>query len=137
MLMKTILVVDDDHDMLNLFHHFLKDQVEQIDLIFEPETVMERLRYKKYDLVITDILMPKINGIDLTKEIKEEYPKLPILVCSEGGTTNARDIVAGIVMNKAISFGALYALAKPFKKEELIKVVTEVLNGNIEKLQKS
>lgn len=132
---KSILVVDDDHDMLNLYHHYLKELVEQVDLVFEPETVLERLRFKKYDLVITDILMPKVNGIDLTKDILNEYPKLPVLVCSEGGTTDAREIVAGIVMNKAISFGALHALKKPFKKPELVKVVDSILSGNLDALK--
>lgn len=137
MLNKSILVIDDDHDMLNLFHHYLKEVVSDIDLSFEPETTMERLRFKKYDLVITDILMPNINGIDLTKQIKHEYKTLPILVCSEGGTTDARDIVAGIVMNKAISYGAIYALKKPFKKGALVTTVESILNGNVESLHEA
>lgn len=131
---KTILVVDDDPDILNLFHHYLKNDVLEIDLVNEPERVMERLQFKKYDLVITDILMPNVNGIDLTKEIKNHYPNLPILVCSEGGTTNAKEIVAGIVLNKAITFGAIFALKKPFKKQELLRVIHAILNGKVQDL---
>ncbi len=132
---KNILVIDDDHDMLNLYHHYLKDVVTGIDLVFDPHEVLERLAYKTYHLVITDILMPGINGIDLTKAIHEHYPTLPILVCSEGGTTDAREIVAGIVMNKAISFGAIYALKKPFKKNQLLKVVDALLLDQLDSLK--
>jgi DNA-binding NtrC family response regulator len=134
MLEKSIIVVDDDHDILNLFHHYLKNNVKEIDLVHDPERVMERLQFKKYDLVVTDILMPKKNGIDLTKEIKSLYPNLPILVCSEGGTTNAKEIVAGIVMNKAITFGAIYALKKPFKKKELLRVIEAILLNKVSEL---
>lgn len=134
MLEKSLLVVDDDHDILNLFHHYLKNNVKEIDLVHEPQRVMERLQFKKYDLVVTDILMPKKNGIDLTKEIKSLYPNLPVLVCSEGGTTDAKEIVAGIVMNKAITFGAIYALKKPFKKKELLRVIEAILLNKVSEL---
>lgn len=135
MIEKNILIVDDDHDMLNLYHHFLKEYVAHIDLVFNPEEVLDRLALKNYHLVLTDILMPHLNGIELTREVHTRYPHLPILVCSEGGTTDAKEIVAGIVMNKAISFGAIYALQKPFKKAELVKVVTSILNGEVDKLK--
>lgn len=135
MLEKNILIVDDDRDMLNLYHHFLKDQVTGIDLVFNPQVVLERLALKNYHLVVTDILMPHLNGIDLTRKIHTEYPELPILVCSEGGTTDAKEIVAGIVMNKAISFGAIYALKKPFKKKEIIHVIMAILNGEVDSLK--
>lgn len=133
---KNILVIDDDHEMLNLYHHFLKDEVAHIDLVYDPKEVLDRLRFKEYHLVITDILMPEINGIDLTRDIYKEYPTLPVLVCSEGGTTEAREIVAGIVMNKAMYFGAAYALKKPFKKEELLTVIRAILDGTIEEFKK-
>lgn len=136
MIEKNILIVDDDHDMLNLYHHFLKDHVANIDLVFNPQEVLDRLAIKSYHMVLTDILMPHLNGIELTRKIHEEYPQLPILVCSEGGTTDAKEIVAGIVLNKAMTFGAIYALQKPFKKNELVKIVSSILNGQIEELKK-
>lgn len=134
--MKSLLIVDDDQDILNLFKHYLKESGHEVEFLTEPKEVLDKLKFKKFDLIVTDVLMPSMNGIDLTKLIKAEYPDIKILVCSEGGTTDAREIVAGIVMNKAIDFGALYALKKPFKKKELIDTIEAVLNGDIENLAK-
>jgi len=121
----NILIVDDDEDILMLYRHYLIEEVSQVDCISDPREAIKRLKFKKYDLLITDILMPFLNGIELTKEVHEIYPDLPVLVCSEGGTTEAREIVAGIVLNKAISFGATFALKKPFKKTELLASIKE------------
>lgn len=129
--MKNILIIDDDADILNLYKHYLKDSGHSVDYLEEPLEVLPKLQFKKYDLVVTDVLMPSLNGIELTKQIRDKYPELNILVCSEGGTTDAKEIVAGIVMNKAMDFGALFALKKPFKKSELIETIEMLLSGKI------
>lgn len=131
MLKKSILIIDDDWDILNIFKHFLKDEVQTIDLLDDPTKVLEALQYKQYDLLITDILMKELNGIELTKLVKKRYPSLPIVVCSEGGETDAKEIVASIVLNKAIEFGALYALRKPFKKSEVLDSIIPLLEGKL------
>jgi CheY-like chemotaxis protein len=78
--------------------------------------------------------MPNMNGIEFTKNVQSQFPDLPVLVCSEGGSTEARDIVASIVMNKAIFFGATYALKKPFSKSDLLATTKAIVTGNIEEL---
>lgn len=128
---KSVLVVDDDQDILTLFQYFLKEESLNVDYLANSSEVMNKLKFKKYDLVITDILMPEINGIELTKMIKDSYPSLNVLVCSEGGSTDAKEIVAGIVMNKALNFGAIYALKKPFNKKELLTTLYAVLEGRL------
>lgn len=134
--MKNILIIDDDTDILNLYRHYLKDGPNSVDFLEDPTQALSKLQFKKYDLIITDVLMPALNGIELTKQIREKYPELDILVASEGGTTDAKEIVAGIVMNKAIDFGALFALKKPFKKQELLETIEAILNGEIDLLEK-
>ncbi len=131
MINKAVLIVDDDIDILNIFKHFLKGEVQEIDTLNDPRKVLNALNYKQYDLVITDILMPGINGIELTKMIRKKYPNLKIVVCSEGGETDAKEIVASIVLNKAIEFGALYALKKPFNKTEVLDAIIPILEGDL------
>ena len=131
---KTIIVVDDDEDILNLFKHFLKDEVQEVITLNCAIKALELLKFKKVDLVVTDILMPQMNGIEFTKTVQQLFPDLPVIVCSEGGSTEARDIVASIVMNKAIFFGATYALKKPFNKKQLQRVITAVIEGRIGEL---
>lgn len=127
--MYTILVVDDDLDMLNLYRFFLANAGFNIHTLSNPIAALEMINYNNYDLIITDILMPEINGIELTKSVHQINPTQKILVCSEGGTTDAKDIVASIVLDKAMQFGAIEALRKPFTKTELIAKVTSILAG--------
>jgi DNA-binding NtrC family response regulator len=134
MIKKIIIVVDDDEDILNLFKHFLKDEYSEVIVLNCALKALELLRFKKVDLIITDILMPNMNGIEFTKNVQSQFPDLPVLVCSEGGSTEARDIVASIVMNKAIFFGATYALKKPFSKSDLLATTKAIVTGNIEEL---
>ena len=131
---KSILVVDDDPDILILYKHFLGKEVGSITCLENPLEALERLKIQKFDLVISDILMPQMNGIDLTLKIHSLYPQLPILVCSEGGTTDAKEVVAGIVLKKAVEFGAVFALKKPFKKTELLDIVFAILEKRVDEL---
>ncbi|GAB4023225.1 MAG: response regulator [Bdellovibrio sp.] len=126
--MHTILVVDDDLDMLNLYRFFLANAGYNVHTLSNPIAAVEMIEYNQYDLVITDILMPELNGIELTKIIHDKRPSQKILVCSEGGTTDAKEIVASIVLDKAIQFGALEALRKPFTKTELLSKIEAILS---------
>lgn len=126
--MHTILVVDDDLDMLNLYRFFLANAGYNVHTLSNPIAAVEMMEYNQYDLVITDILMPELNGIELTKIIHDKRPSQKILVCSEGGTTDAKEIVASIVLDKAIQFGALEALKKPFTKTELLSKIEAILS---------
>ncbi|MBT3585055.1 MAG: response regulator [Halobacteriovoraceae bacterium] len=133
--MKKILVVDDDVDILNLMFHYLKGDGHEVVIVPDGEQAMERLQMAQFDLVITDILMPGINGIDLTCKIIQAFPDMKVLVVSEGGNSDAKEIVAAIVLNKAVSFGALRALMKPFTKDELLEVVKKVLEGKLDEAE--
>ncbi len=128
---KKILIVDDDPDILNIYKHFLKGIVSEIVTTQDPLEVLELLKLQKFDLLLSDVLMPQMNGIELTKKVHDLYPSLPIIVCSEGGSTDAKELVASIVMNKAISFGAVFALKKPFKKATIQEVIKSILEGEI------
>ena len=132
---KTIIIVDDDEEILNLFQHFLKEEVREVITLNCALKALEILKFKKIDLVITDILMPQMNGIEFTKKVQQLFPKLPVIVCSEGGSSEARDIVASIVLNKALFFGATYALKKPFNKAGLLKIVSGVLEDRVAELR--
>jgi CheY-like chemotaxis protein len=131
---KVILVVDDDQDMLNLVEFFLRDIADHVVCVNSGKEALDRLQTESYDLVISDIIMPEMSGIDLARAIKKGHPELQILACSEGGTSEARDLVAGIILNKAVEFGASFALKKPFSKKRFTEVVTNMLAGRVSEL---
>ena len=75
-------------------------------------------------LVVTDIHMPGTNGATVIAELKQAYPKLPIIAIS--GLFNSGH---GLDADAVIALGAARALAKPFKRTELLRTVAELLES--------
>jgi len=117
--MKRILIAEDER----IFRTMLSDFIEQFDyevVSAEDGAVAWNLfNEMDIDLVITDINMPNMNGIELLKRIKGVNPKLPIIVITgvslESAQTSARD------------YGANDLLIKPFKMKDLLVVVNDLL----------
>ena len=118
---ENILIVDDNYDMLEVLHRNLKalnfhtykasSVVEAIDI----------LKYSTIDLLITDLQMPGINGMELIKYVDEHFPSIPKLVITGfPSVDSALD---------AVKSGALDYLVKPFRNEELKKAVQNSLDS--------
>jgi two-component system response regulator HydG len=118
---ENILIVDDNYDMLEVLHRNLKalnfhtykasSVVEAIDI----------LKYSTIDLLITDLQMPGINGMELIKYVEEHFPAIPKLVITGfPSVDSALD---------AVKSGALDYLVKPFRNEELKKAVQNSLDS--------
>ena len=106
-----ILVVDDDRktrDILSCFLNYKGYQVYQASDSFEALQVVDR---NDIDLVITDIMMPKMNGIELIARVKALSPDIVVLVCSAYRTS---DMTASLLKS-----GAFICLDKPFDLEEI------------------
>lgn len=76
-----------------------------------------------FALVITDIIMPKKDGLETIRELKEAYPELPIIAVSGGGRTRDHD-----VLDRARDVGADCILHKPFTATELKDLAADTLN---------
>lgn len=118
-----ILVVDDDRNLLDL----LVDTLEAIGYqpIPAPGGVeaLERLSDEKFDLIITDIKMPDIDGIQLLKKVRRYYPELPVLFIT--GVT-APEIIA-----RALPDGVL---AKPFRISHIEELIENTLKHKPEEM---
>ncbi len=111
-----ILVVDDDEVIRNLLIDTLTSMGYQTWGVANGEEALAVLNQKKVDIVITDIKMPKVDGVRLLKKIKETQPDLPVLIITAYSFAYNQD--------QALKSGADGFLAKPFrigKMEELIK----------------
>lgn len=106
-----ILVIEDEHRVADLIKRGLEEQGFQVTLAFDGEMGKKLAFSKTFDLVITDIILPKINGLDLCKEIRMAYPLIPIIMLTALGTTD--DKVEGF------DAGADDYLVKPFELREL------------------
>lgn len=119
---ENILVVDDNNDMLDLIQRHLKSFNYRTYKACSVNEAIEVLKYADIDLLISDLNMPDIDGLELLKFTEEHYPEIPKLVIS--GNPSIPNVVS------AIKSGALEYLTKPFTSEELHKVILRSMVKN-------
>ncbi|WP_026914949.1 sigma-54-dependent transcriptional regulator [Christiangramia portivictoriae] len=115
----NILIVDDDYDMLELVQRQLHEQNFHSYQAASVVEAIDILKFNAVDLLITDLQMPGIGGMELIKYVEEHFPKVPKLVI-----TGYPSIDGAL---NSIKSGALDYLVKPFTKEELLKAVENSL----------
>ncbi len=121
--MKTnVLVVDDDNHMRIALKESLVRAGYNVALAEDGKMAMVEIDRKPYDLVITDVKMPHIGGIDLLKAIKETSPLMPVILMTGYGTV--QDAV------KVMKEGAYDYIQKPFNTDTLYSVVRRALGVN-------
>ena len=73
---KSILIVDDDDDLTNLYETFLKYDGYKVDVFTDPIDALSSFKKDVYDLVLLDLKMPKMNGVELSQELQNVDPDL-------------------------------------------------------------
>jgi DNA-binding NtrC family response regulator len=116
----NILLVDDDQDCLEDLITILKPAGHQYDLFIVPEKALESYQQKPYDMVISDMKMPRLSGIDVLKKILSVNPKAVVVLVS--GFAEAETAIAA-VNNRAYAF-----LEKPVEKERLLEILKKAEN---------
>jgi len=106
----TILVVDDEELIRRFIVTFLSQLGYSCIAALDGVDALDKMKGNKIDAVITDIRMPKMDGILLTKQISAEYPGVPVMVM----TAFDEEYSAGM----AISLGAREFVRKPFSPDE-------------------
>ncbi len=125
-----ILVVDDDLSNLTLIKTVLENNDYEVVLAANGEKALEILRSEKIDLIISDILMPVMDGYHLCQECKadKKLQNIPFIFCS-GTYTEEKDEIL------SIKFGAEAFIVKPFQNKVLLETISRVLknirNGKI------
>lgn len=110
--MKVILIIEDEINIINFIRQGLEEEGYKILVAYDGQTGIEMLHNNHIDLVILDIIIPKINGFDVCKKIRDMgYKEIPILLLTALSKTD--NIVKGLDM------GADDYLTKPFKFDEL------------------
>jgi len=79
---KKLLIVDDSADTLRVFKEICEISLENLQVIARQsaQDALELLEHEKVDLILTDIEMPEMSGVELIKHVQEKYPTLPIIV---------------------------------------------------------
>ncbi|MGP8330522.1 MAG: response regulator [Methanosarcinaceae archaeon] len=119
-----ILVIDDDNEILEMISRMLNDEGYEVITAVNGQAGLQLLnRESNIALVITDLIMPKKEGIETIREIKRDFSQIRILAISGGGRGSAEDYLA-----LAKNLGADLALKKPFVKRKLLEAIRELFN---------
>lgn len=113
-----ILVVDDDPTLAKLAQDLLSHNY-LVDIATHPREAQAKLRERSYDVVLTDMVMPEVSGLELVQFVKRHHPDTPVIVFT--GFANFKDAVT------AVKLGAFDYLSKPVQGEMLRHVVTRAL----------
>lgn len=119
--MINILIIDDDVTFCLMLKKLLEKHQYQATTVFSPEEVKRIIRKRFYEVVLTDLRLPGLSGMDLIKLIKSESPETQIIMM-----TGYADIATAI---QSIKQGAFNYIPKPFKPEEVLDVIRESLEN--------
>ncbi len=113
---EKILAVDDEPDMLKLISMIIREKTPyEITTTNNPHEALELARQGQFDLVIADLKMPGLDGIELLEAIKSVDEDIPVIIVTAYGTVES----AVETMNK----GGFDFITKPFRKEQILYTI--------------
>lgn len=120
--MWTLLVVDDDADLRNTVSAALSAESYRVDQAKDGEEAVNRIRANRYDMVLLDVQMPHMSGMEALKEIKHHDPSIIVMMLT--AFSNIHDAV------EATKQGAFNYLEKPIKAENLVYLVEKAFKAH-------
>lgn len=121
--MKRILVIDDDVQMRQMLKQMLERQGYEVVEASDGKQGLALYRQTPTDLIITDIIMPEKEGVEMILELKRDFPDVKIIAISGG----ARDIDAQCCL-AYVESKVSRTFIKPFNREELLEAIQNLLN---------
>ena len=123
--MTNILLVEDEQNLARFIELELTHENYQVDIENDGATGLEKALNKTYDLIILDLMLPNINGLEICRQIRQEQT-IPIIIITAKSDTY--DKVAGL------DYGADDYIVKPFDIEELLARIRAILRRQPQKL---
>jgi CheY-like chemotaxis protein/glycine cleavage system H lipoate-binding protein len=111
----NVLVVDDEQIILDSIAKHLKREDYTLHLVLSAEEALELMETTYIDILLTDLMMPNIDGLELMALVRDKRPKLPVIMITGYATINTA--------LQATQLGAFDYVAKPFSKKELLAVI--------------
>ncbi len=120
--MARVLIIDDDDAVRDTLSKIVRLDGHHIESAGDGRSALASVAEEPPDLVITDIYMPEMDGIEFLLQLSEAAPDIPVIAISGGATASA-----GFVLEDAAQLGAAATLAKPFEVAEVRRIVADVL----------
>jgi two-component system response regulator PilR (NtrC family) len=117
--MEKILIIDDEKSILDLLSVVFEKEGYHVETSLAATRAVDLMGHKDFDLIISDIKMPKMNGMELLKYVRENRPDIPVVMITAYGTIKQAV--------EALKAGAMDYVVKPFDVEELKIIVAQGL----------
>jgi two-component system nitrogen regulation response regulator NtrX len=114
-----VLIVDDEENVCQSLREVLEDEGYQVEMAFSGEEALERIPEFRPDVVLLDVLMPGMDGLETLKRLKEEWPSIAVVMISAHGTIE--------MALKAIELGAVDFIEKPPHLERLLARIRQTV----------
>lgn len=118
----SILIIDDDDAVSRTLSLILTRAGYQVSAVTSGRKGLELLSQDGFDLVLTDIIMPELDGIEAIRRIRTDHPGLRIIAMSGGGQIDKADF-----LHMAEALGADRVLEKPVRSEQLLELIGSVM----------
>ena len=115
MAFQSVLIVDDEESMRHLLSLILRDRGYEVRAVSSGEDALKELRARDYDLVLSDVRMPGMDGLALLREALRLQPELTFIVMSAYGSHDTAV--------EAMKAGAYDYIGKPFKPDDVVLVL--------------
>jgi len=116
---KRILMIDDDKHMHRILQLYLRGKDVEVVGVSSGRMALHKLEQEPFDLILTDIQMPGMDGKELIKKIKEKFPSLPILIISAYEEEKFQDEVN--------SLKSIQMVPKPFDQNTILEKIDSFL----------
>jgi DNA-binding response OmpR family regulator len=120
--MARILIIDDNENVNTMLQQVLSSKGYEVESVTSGEHGLSFLEVNIFDLIITDIIMPGKEGLEMILEIRKKNTIVPIIAISGGGKIGPE-----LYLEMAHVFGAAYTFQKPFNIESFLEAVRECL----------
>ena len=130
--MASIVVVDDEPDIGEVIRRVLERAGFEITVTASAAAALQAIALRPPDVVITDIIMPKTNGVELIKKLHTDYPRVRVIAISGGGSFGPLSYKPDAISTHAFlaaarEAGAHEILTKPFDLSELLAAIRRQL----------
>jgi CheY-like chemotaxis protein len=122
-----ILVIEDDHGCRELYRSILESDGHTVTEAPDGSDGLELAQSDNMDLVLTDLIMPNTDGIEVIVKLTDSHPALPIIAISGGGSASS-----DTYLRAAIGLGAKMVLKKPVQPNDLTTAITSCLSSAAE-----
>lgn len=116
-----ILLVDDEEILIRSYRRILAEHKYQIDAHMDGGSALQAIGESPYDLIIVDLMMPKMSGMEVLRRVKETHPEIKVIMVTGMAQEETQE--------QAMSLGAFHYLPKPFDPDLFSQLVQRALTN--------